>query len=142
MRSYLWGAIISVFLFCNSAIAQSPPFSTVTIFGTTKETYDKVSLFGKGSSRDPFKSEYVTAYHSEYSIDVDIPEDMVQHKDYFFTDMRFWGDRNNNDVIDPGEPLSECHFIIWVPAQKKVFLKVCDGEQYEITSPEFEFNYE
>ena len=140
MRFYLFGAIISVFLFCNGAIAQSPPFTTVTIFGTTKESYDKVSLFGKGSARNPFKSEYVTDYHSEYSIDVDIPEDMIQHKGYFFTDMRFWGDKNNNDVLDPGEPISECHFIIWVPAEKKVFLKVCGGKQYEITSPKFEFN--
>jgi len=142
VRSYLWGAIISVFLLWNGAFAQSPPFPTLTVYGTTKEKYDKVSLFGAGSSKRPLKSEYVTAYNSEYTIDVDIPEDMRKHKDYYYTDMRFWGDKNNNDVIDPGEEISEIHFIIWVPAEGKVLLKVYDGDQFEITSSEFEYNYE
>ncbi|MBW2207015.1 MAG: hypothetical protein JRG79_08910 [Deltaproteobacteria bacterium] len=139
MRS-IFGGMILLF-FCNVALAQSPPFSILTISGTTKEYYNRVSLFEKGSLKTPFKTEFVSSPDAEYSIDIEIPEDMTEHQDHFFTDMRFWTDRNDNDVKDPGEPISQCHFIIWVPAHKKLYLKVYKGPQYEIKSSEFEYDY-
>lgn len=134
------GIILSLLFFCNAAFAQSPPFTILTIGGSTKEFYNRVSLFEKGSSKTPFKTEYIS--DGEYSIDITIPEDMTEYQDHFFTDMRFWTDRNDNDVKDSGESISQCHFIIWVPAQKKVYLKIYKGQQYEIKSPEYEYNFE
>ena len=139
MRS-IFGGMILLF-FCNAALAQSPPFSILTISGKTKEYYNRVSLFEKGSLKTPFQTEYVSSPDGEYSIDIEIPEDMTEHQDHLFTDMRFWTDRNDNDVKDPGEPISKCHFIIWVPAHQKLYLKVYKGPQYEIKSSEFEYDY-
>lgn len=141
MRLYFFGAIVSVMFFCNAALAQSPPFSTITITGETKDIFDKVSLFEKGGSKTPFKTETVSSYDGEYSIDVEIPDDMSEKGNYLFTDMRFWGDTNYNEIKDPGEPISECHFIIWIPSIKKVYLQVYQGPKYEIKSSTFKYNY-
>lgn len=141
-RTILGGIILSLLFFWNGALAQSPPFSFLTISGTTKEFYNKVSLFEKDSPKTPFKSEYISTPDGAYRIDIQIPEDLTEYQDHLFTDMRFWGDRNDNDVKDTGEPMSQSHFIMWVPAQEKLYFKVYKGPQYEINSSEFEYDYE
>jgi hypothetical protein len=141
MRLYFWGAIVSAIFVCNIALAQSPPFSTITISGQAKDIFNKVSLFEKGSSKTPFKTEYISSYDGEYSIDVDIPDDMRKKGNYFYTDMRFWKDKNDNGRKDPGEPISQCHFIIWVPSYDKIFFQVYKGPKYEIDSSNFKYDY-
>ena len=136
----LGGLIVSLLFFCNGTFAQSPPFTILTISGTTKEFYNKVSFFEKGSPKTPFKTEYIS--DGEYSIDIAIPEDLTKHQDHLFTDMCFWTDLNDNDVIDSGESVSQSHFIMWVPSQEKLYLKIYKGQQYEINASEFEYNYE
>ncbi len=66
---------------------------------------------------------------------------MHPHADYFYTDMRFWRDSNDNGIREPNEPISECHFIIWIPSLKKLYLQVYNGPKYEIKSPTFKYDY-
>jgi hypothetical protein len=135
------GAIVFIMFICNMALAQSPPFSSITIFGETIDLYNKVSLFEKGSSKTPFKTEYISSYDGKYSIEVDIPDDMRRHDDYLYTDMRFWNDKNDNGRRDPGEPISQCHFIIWIPSYNKILFQVYKGPKYEIDSSHFRYDY-
>jgi hypothetical protein len=111
------------------ALAQTPPFSMVTIEGETETKFNKVSLFESGGSKKPFKTSYILD-DGQYSIDVDIPSDMQKKDTYLFTDMRFWRDKDDNGIKDPGEPISECHFIIWVPSAHMVYMQVYKGPKY------------
>lgn len=140
IRLCFCGVLISVIFFCNAALAQSPPFSTVTVAGETNNTFNKVCLFEKGSSKTPFKTESISS-DAKYSIDIDIPGDMRKYENYFYTDMRFWGDTNGNGIKDANEPISECHFIMWIPSTKKVYLQVYKGPKYEIKSSTFKYDY-
>lgn len=140
MRLYFYVVLTSVMLFNSTALAQSPPFSTITITGETKNIFNKVCLFEKGSSKTPFKTEYISS-NGKYSIDIEIPGDMHQYGDYFYTDMRFWRDSNDNGIREPHEPISECHFIIWIPSVKKLYLQVYNGPKYEIKSSPFKYDY-
>ena len=132
---------VSFIFLCSVALAQSPPFSTVTIAGETATKFNKVSLFESGGSKKPFKTEYISEYDGRYSIDVDIPYDMRKKASYLFTDMRFWGDKNDNGIKDPGEPISECHFIIWVPSAQIVYMQVYKGKQYQFKSSTIKYDY-
>lgn len=134
--------ITSIFFLCIEASATSPPFTTVTIHGKADTKFNKVSLFKDGHSNEPLKSEKVSYYNGEYSITVDIPADMRKKKNYYFADMRFWNDSNDNGFKEKGESLSECHFVIWVPAAKKIYLQVYKGSKYLIDSPYFKYYYQ
>lgn len=136
-------AMITILVMCSCGIsfAQSPPFRKVTIRGKTKEVYNKVCLFEKGSAKEPFKTEYISEYYGTYRIDVDIPYDMKKKDNYLYTDMRFWGDKNDNGIRDPGEPISQCHFIIWVPSSQEVYMQVYKGPKYRFKSSTIEYDY-
>lgn len=123
------------------ALAQSPPLSMVTVTGKTDTRFNRVSLFASGGSNVPFKTEDISAHRGRYSIHVNIPSDMRKKANYYFTDMRFWGDNNNNGVKDPGEPISQCHFIMWIPSAHKVYMQVYQGERYPIKSPVLTYHY-
>lgn len=133
--------IIAAILFCTIVNAQSPPFSAITISGKTKSTFNKVSLFESGSARTPIKSENVSSWDGGYSITIDIRNDMRGRDNYYYTDMRFWNDQNSNGVRDSGEPISQCHFIMWLPPANKLYLQVYQGPRYEITSSSFKYDY-
>ena len=113
----------------------------MTITGKTDTKFNKVSLFRTGRSRQPFKTKYVSEYDGHYSIDVRITDDMRRKDDYLFTDMRFWGDKNDDGIKDPGEPISECHFIIWVPSAQKVYMQVYEGSKYLFESSILNYHY-
>lgn len=141
MRSIV--AIISIMVMCSFGVsfAQSPPFRKVTIEGKAKGIYNKVCLFENGGASVPFKTEYISDYDGTYSIDIDIPNDMKRKGNYFYTDMRFWGDKNENGIRDPGEPISECHFIIWVPLANIVYLQVYEGPKYRFKTSSMKYDY-
>lgn len=141
MRKIIFFTILVAFCFINFAMAQSPPFETITITGKTKDTFTKVSLFEKGGSKVPFKTEDVFYLDGGYKIEIKIPDDMKKKDNYFFTDMRFWTDKNENGKKDPGEDISECHFIMWYPEYNKVFLQVYKGQRYDITESNFTYDY-
>ena len=141
MRYFLMLMTIFVMLLYSSALAQSPPFDTVTITGVASTKFNKVCLFESGRSKEPFKTEYISNYDGEYSIDVDISYDMKEKKDYFYTDMRFWGDTNGNGIRDQGEPISECHFIIWVPSAEIIYMQIYKGSKYIFESSVLNYNY-
>ena len=141
MRFLLIVISVSFIFLCSLSLAQSPPFSRVTIAGETATMFNKVSLFESGGSKKPFKTEYISEHDGQYSIEVDIPYDMRKKDSYLFTDMRFWGDKNNNGIRDPGEPISECHFIIWVPSAQTVYMKVYKGPKYPFESSILNYNY-
>lgn len=134
--------IVSVIFFSSVSFAQSPPFSRVTITGKTDTKFNKVSLFKSGRSTQPFKTKYISEHDGHYSIDVRIPDDMRKKGSYLFTDMRFWGDKNDNGIKDPGEPISECHFIIWVPSAKTVYMQVYEGSKYLVESSVLNYHYQ
>ncbi|MDY7038694.1 MAG: hypothetical protein SV375_21395 [Thermodesulfobacteriota bacterium] len=134
-------AILVVF-FYNFASAQSPPFSTVTITGEASKKFNKVCLFESGGSKEPLKTEYISEYGGKYSIDVDIPNDMREKDNYLYTDMRFWGDKNDNGIRDKGEPISECHFIIWVPSARIVYMQIYRGSKHLFKSSVLDYNYD
>lgn len=142
MRPLSVAVIILIVSFYNSATAQSPPFSTVTIRGEVSEIYDKVCLFESGGSKEPFKTEYISPYDGEYSIDIEVPYDMREKDDYLYTDMRFWGDKNENGIRDKGEPISECHFIIWVPSAEIIYMQIYKGSKHRFNSSTLEYNYD
>jgi hypothetical protein len=127
--------------FSNVALAQSPPFSRVTITGKIDTKFNKVCLFESGGSNKPIKTEPISKYSGEYSINVDIPYDMQKKDNYLYTDMRFWGDKNNNGIRDPGEPISECHFIIWVPSAQIVYMQIYKGPRYQFKSSILNYDY-
>ncbi|HUT71227.1 MAG TPA: hypothetical protein VMW89_11170 [Desulfatiglandales bacterium] len=141
MRFLLAVISVSAIFLCSVSLAQSPPFSRVTIAGETDTKFKKVSLFESGGSRKPFKTEHISEYDGQYSIDVDIPYDMRKKDSYLFTDMRFWGDKNDNGIKDPGEPISECHFIIWVPSAQIVYMQVYKGSKYPVESSILNYHY-
>ena len=136
-------AMITMLVMCSGSVsfAQSPPFRKVTIKGKTKAIYNKVCLFEKGSAKEPFKTKYVSEYYGRYSIDVDIPYDMKKKDNYLYTDMRFWGDTNDNGIRDSGEPISQCHFIIWVPSANIVYMQVYKGQKYQFESRSMHYDY-
>lgn len=138
---YLVLVTATILLSCNLAADQSPPFSTIRISGKVEGPYDRVSLFASGRSKTPIKTEPVSPVGGQYTIDVSMLNDMRKNDDYRFTDMRFWKDTNGNGIKDPGEPISQCHFIMWFPAKGKVYLQVYDGPRYEIASQAFTYNY-
>jgi len=140
LRSYLSGVLISAFLLCNIVLAESPPFSSITMTGETRDIYNKVSIF-KSAPKTPDKTENISAGNGRYRIDIDIPADMRKKDDYYFADMRFWQDKNDNGIIDRGESLSRCHFIIWVPSDNKIYLQVYKGPKYEINSSNYTYDY-
>jgi hypothetical protein len=133
--------VSAVVFLCSVAVAQSPPFSVVTITGNTETKFNKVSLFESGSARAPFKTEHIGGYDGQYSISVSIPQDMQKKGDYYFADMRFWGDKNDNGLRDKGEPVSECHFIIWVPSDQIVYMEVYQGSRYPFRSSTLNYRY-
>ncbi|MCG6894888.1 MAG: hypothetical protein LJE65_14890 [Desulfobacteraceae bacterium] len=141
MRGLATAAAMLVMCSWSVSFAQSPPFSKVTIKGKTGSIYNKVCLFEKGSAKVPFKTKYVSEYYRTYSIDVGIPSDMKKKDDYFYTDMRFWGDKNANGMRDAGEPISQCHFIIWVPSANIVFMQVYEGQKFPIATPVLNYDY-
>ena len=98
MRFLLVGITLTVIFLCSASSAQSPPFRKVTIAGKTKADYNKVSLFESGRSKKPLKTGYISQRDRKYRIDVNIPYDMRQKDNYLYTDMRFWGDKNNNGI--------------------------------------------
>jgi len=140
IRTILSTIPIVIFMY-SVAAAQSPPFSKLTITGKTKSVFNKVSLFESGSSKKPFKTEKIFYSDGEYSIKIDIPRDMKKKKNYMYTDMRFWNDKNGNGQKDKGEERSECHFVMWYPESKEVYFKVYKGPRYKITSSTFVYNY-
>jgi hypothetical protein len=140
MRYYAF-VISAAILFGSVVYAQSPPFSTITISGKTQSIFNMVSLFESGRSRVPIKSENISSWDGGYSITIDMRNDMHAKDNYYYTDMRFWHDKNGDGVRNLGEPISQCHFIIWVPATNKVYLKVYEGSKYEITSSSFNYDY-
>ena len=128
-------------LICTVSFAQSPQFRRVTIKGKTTADYNKVCLFEKGSAKKPFKTEQISEYSGMYNINIAIPSDMKKKDDYYYTDIRFWGDKNDNGIRDPGEPISQCHFIIWVPSANIVYMQVYKGEKYPFESSTLKYNY-
>lgn len=142
MRFPLLTAACFALILCGRALAQSPPFPLVTVTGETDPRFNKVSLFESGGATIPLKSATVSEAGGQYSIDVNIPEDMRQKGQYYFTDMLFWNDGNGNDVRDPGEPTSECHFIMWVPGNNSLYMQVYEGEKYPIESAIFYYHYQ
>ena len=128
-------------LLADFVSADSPPFSIVTITGVVSSKYNKVCLFESGGAKEPFKTEYISDYDGEYRIDVEIPSDMKEKDDYRYTDMRFWGDKNDNGVRDKGEPISECHFIMWVPSAKIVYMQIYKGARHRFESEVLTYNY-
>jgi hypothetical protein len=141
MRFLLIVISVSVIFWCSVVLAQSPPYSIVTIQGETNTKFNKVSLFESGASKEPFKTEYISEYDGQYTIDVDIPSDMRKKDSYLFADMRFWGDKNDNGIRDPGEPVSECHFIIWVPSAQIVYMQVYKGSKYPFNTSILNYDY-
>lgn len=131
-----------VILSYSEALAQTPSFEFITITGTTDTKFNRVSLFENGSSISPLKTDYVSEYSGEYSINIEIPTDMSEKDKYFFTDMRFWNDKNDNNIKDSGEYASECHFIMWVPSANKIYMQVYQGERYPIESSVHYYNYQ
>ena len=140
MRILLLTSLLVLFLPSGTS-AQSPPLSMVTVKGRTDTRFNRVSLFASGGAHVPFRTEDLSAHRGQYSINVNIPSDMRKKANYYFTDMRFWGDNNNNGVKDPGEPISQCHFIMWVPAARKVYMQVYQGKRYPIESPVLTYHY-
>ena len=123
----------------NETPAQGPPFEHLEIKGKTNEKFNRVSLFSSGSDVSPHKTSYVTS--GWYSLKIKIPQDMHDKGQYFITDMRFWGDKNNNGIKDPGEPISECHFIIWVPSTQIVYMSIYNVPKYHFKSSILEYNH-
>ena len=120
--------------------AQGPPFNRLEIKGKTNEKFNRVSLFNSGRDIRPYKTSYVTS--GMYSLKIQIPQDMNDKGKYYITDMRFWGDINDNGEVDSGEPKSQCHFIIWDIESNKVTMQVYKGPELEIPKSIFEYNYE
>ncbi len=112
--------VIAIIFGRQVGFAQSLPFSSLIIVGKIRPIYNKVSLFESGRSHIPLKTSSVSS-RGRYSIKVNIPKDLVRTKDYFYIDVRFWRDENDNNIKDPSEPISRCHFIIWLPQAHKVF---------------------
>ena len=139
---YFQALLIAVLFFHSSYVfASSPPFDSLTIYGNANTKYNKVALFENGSSTTPYKAEEVVYFNGEYSITIDIPSDMKKKKDYYSTDLRFWGDINENGIKDKGDTFSQCHFIIWVPSTNKIYLQVYKGEKYTIDTAYFKYYY-
>ena len=132
---------VSGVLICGTALAQNPPFSSVTITGKTADVYNKVCLLKGGSEKIPLRTVSISDYDHKYRLAIRIPTDMVHKGDYYSTDMRFLGDNNRNGKIDPGEPLSCCHFIIWVPATNALYMQVYEGPTYPFASSTLEYDY-
>lgn len=131
----------SMLIFCEKeAIAQAPPFSSITISGIAKRSYNKVGFFRDGSATVPMKTASVSTDTGRYNISINIPGDMIQYKGYYMIDMRFWKDDNSNGIKELSEQRSPCHFIIWYPQRKKVYLEVYNGPTHEITSSNFAYN--
>ena len=141
MRSVLILMSALIFFMSFEAVAESPPFPTVTIEGNADTKFNKVSLFEGGSSKKPYKSVEVSEVSGQYSININIPSDMRKKDQYYLADMRFWGDTNKNGIIDEGEPLSECHFVMWVPSAKQVYMQIYNGSKYIFDSPSFTYFY-
>jgi hypothetical protein len=66
---------------------------------------------------------------------------MRKKDNYLFTDIRFWGDKNDNGIKDPREPISECHFIILVPPAHIVYMQVYKGTKYSFDYYTLTYHY-
>jgi hypothetical protein len=137
---YLFAVLGFWALLCGTSAAQSPPFSKVTISGHVYGPYNRVSLFECGESTTPLKTSEISPTTREYSIVVNIPDDMRSDQNSKFTDMRFWNDRNYEGVRKPNDETSRCHFIEWYPESDKVYLQVYDGPRYRIKSENFTYD--
>jgi len=133
-------AVLAI-LFSGYAFAQSPPYSSITITGETEDVFNKVCLFKSGGAKIPLKTGYLSSYDGSYRMKISIPSDMVERDNYYFTDMRFWGDDNSNNKRDSGEMISACHFIIWVPDTQELFMQIYQGEKIPIESSTLEYDY-
>ena len=120
--------------------AQNPPFNLLEIKGKANEKFNRVSLFNSGRDVRPYKTSYVTS--GRYSLKINIPQDMHDKGNYYITDMRFWGDINDNGEVDSGEPKSQCHFIIWEIRSNKITMQIYKGPERELPESTFEYNYE
>ncbi len=140
IRAFPTIGVLIALIISNLALAQSPSIKNLTIKGKTLSTFNRVALFEGGGSKRPFKVKSVSST-GKYSIIVSIPSDMRQKKDYLYTDMRFWNDKNGNRIKDSGEPISECHFIIYVPSIDRLYLQVYKGDRFDIDSSVFVYNY-
>ena len=126
----------------GNAIAKSykPPFSSITIHGKTSKKFNRVSLFRSGGSKKPYKTAKV-GRNGKYSITISLPADMIRKQKYFFTDLRFWTDKNNNKIKDKGEARSQCHFIKWYPPKKRIIMQAYNGPKYKINSRKFRYDW-
>ncbi|MGC9195807.1 MAG: hypothetical protein ACP5IL_10185 [Syntrophobacteraceae bacterium] len=127
-------------LVCGTSAAQSPPFSQITISGRVYGPYNRVSLFESGESTTPLKTVDISPTTREYSIVVNIPDDMRNYQNMLFTDMRFWNDPNYDGVLKPTDQVSRCHFVEWHPGSGKLYLQVYGGPRYRIESENFTYD--
>ena len=141
MRKIIVVTSLSIVFLSGVSFATSPPFRTVTIMGKTDTIYNKVSLFDGGPSKKPLKTAYISDRDRTYRIDVRIPDDMRKKDNYLYADMRFWEDKNADGIKDPGEPISEGHFIIWVPSGQIVYMQVYKGPKYRFKSSTMAYDY-
>ena len=141
MRYRTFFVVLLLLIFIpNDTPAQGPPFSNLEIKGKTNEKFNRVSLFNSGSDVSPYKTSYVTS--GWYSLKINVPQDMHDKGQYYITDMRFWGDINDNGKVDYGEPKSQCHFIIWEIRSNKIIMQIYKGPELEIPTSTFEYNFE
>jgi|COG998Drversion2_1049125.scaffolds.fasta_scaffold607953_1 hypothetical protein len=133
-------ALLFLLVNLNETSAKGPPFKSLEIKGKTDEKFNYVSLFRSGKDTRPYKMSIVNS--GWYSLKIKIPQDMTDKGKYYITDMRFWGDTNNNGEVDSGEPRSQCHFIIWDKKSNKIIMQVYDGPEYEITKSTFQYKHE
>jgi hypothetical protein len=143
-KNMRYRTIIVVLLFLaitsHETSAQSPPLKSLEIKGKTDEKFNHVSLFRSGKDIRPYKTSYVNS--GWYYLKIQIPQDMQDKGKYYITDMRFWGDTNDNGEVDSGESRSQCHFIIWDKKSNKIIMQVYGGPEYEITEATFKYDYE
>lgn len=134
--------VVLVFILVNhhEVFAQAPPFKSLVIKGVTDSKFTYTSLFRSGKDVRPYKTSNNNS--GWYHLKINIPQDMNDKGSYYVTDMRFWGDKNNNGKYDSGEPRSQCHFITWDKQTNKVMMQVYDGPEYEIKKSSFKYDYE
>ncbi len=140
--SVFFSTLLILFLTTDNASAKSysPPYSSITIHGKTDKKFNRVSLFKSGGASKPYKTAIVDR-NGKYSITINIPANMIEKDKFFFTDMRFWNDKNNNKIKDRGEARSQCHFIKWHPEKRKIMLQVYNGPSFEINSRKHRYDW-
>lgn len=122
------------------AFCKQQSISSVTISGTAKENFEVVALFEDGKSVKPIRYVHIDPTARQYSITIAIPGDMRTNGNIYFIDMRFWKDVNGNGIREHGEPLSQCHFIIWDPKTNEVYMQVYKGSKYPMSSNSLKYD--